>query len=301
MRGFHSRSRRQGLSLIEILVVIAIIAILVALLVPAVQRGRVQAARVACENNLKQIGLAFQSFHAVHKVFPSNGGWDGQQTIAAQDGTLFTIETFDFTTNAIYKFGVGDPKMSPKDQTGSWAFAILPHVDQTVVYENRDWTAGQPVYNCRSRRTPEAKPSVEADSLGNYKTGGWPWGRTDYAANLKAIDNRPYAVPESRFTDGISNTLIVGEKAYDVEKQALNWYYDEGYFTGGSKGTGRDAPGLSRDGPGINYKDNWGSPHAEGVHFLYGDGTVRLMRFDTSPGIVAALMTPDGNETVSPP
>jgi Protein of unknown function (DUF1559) len=99
----------------------------------------------------------------------------------------------------------------------------------------------------------------------------------------------------------MSNTILAGEKAYDIIVQAQNWYYDEGYFVGGSKGTARGAPGLSPDGPGINYKDNWGSPHADGVLFLFGDGGVRQLNFNTDPSIVAALLTPDGGETVAIP
>src|SRR6202043_1550394 len=115
---------------------------------------------------------------------------------------------------------------------------------------------------------------VLQDGNGIYSSGGWAWGRTDYAVNLNAFDNRPVCYPMSRFRNGLSNTVLVGEKAYDVEVQRLSWFYDESFFLGGSKGTSRGAPGLSHDGPGINYKDNWGSPHSGGVNFVYGDGSV---------------------------
>jgi prepilin-type N-terminal cleavage/methylation domain-containing protein len=292
---------RSAFTLIEMLVVIAIIAILIGLLVPAVQRVRFVAARVTCENNLKQIGLALLGFEGVYKVFPSNGGYDGTQTIAAQNGTRFTVSTHDYTPNALYKFGVGDPKLGPSEQTGSWAFSILPHIDQRPIYDKGDWSVPVPLYICPGRRSADAKPSVFNDDWGEYATGGWAWARTDYGVNLNAFDNRPTCHRISRFTDGMSNTILVGEKAYDVTVQALNWYYDEGYFVGGSKGTSRGAPGLSPDGPGINYKDNWGSPHTEGVLFLFGDGGVRRVGFATEPNIVAALLTPDGGELVSQP
>ena len=95
--------------------------------------------------------------------------------------------------------------------------------------------------------------------------------------------------------------VVVGEKAYDAVAQFGSWYYDEGFFLGGSKGTSRGAVGLSPDKPGINYKDNWGSAHQVGVFFLFGDGSVRMLTFGTEAYVMAALLTPDGGEAISPP
>jgi prepilin-type processing-associated H-X9-DG protein len=269
--------------------------------VAAVQRVRAAASSVQCENNLKQIGIALLQFHDNYKIFPSNGGWDGKQTISSTTGTQFTPETFDFTTSQAYLFGVGDPSLTPQNQTGSWAYAILPYIEQEPMFQQRQWTEAVPGYICPARRQPIPKPSVDGDAWGNYTHGGWAWGRTDYGVNLGAFDNRPTCHALKRFTDGPSNTILVGEKAYDAVVQEPSWYYDESFFLGGSKGTSRGAPGLSPDDPGINYKDNWGSAHLGGVQFLFGDGSVRVLAFDTDTSIVVALMTPDGNETVTLP
>jgi prepilin-type N-terminal cleavage/methylation domain-containing protein len=299
-------SCRRAFSLVEILAVIAIIGILVTLLVPAVQRMRKEADRVTCANNLSQVGLAMQNFLALNKVFPSNGGWDGKQTIQDVNGQQFTPETYDYTTNRAYACGVGDPKFGPKAQTGSWAYALLPYIDQDVIYNEREWTVAMPTYICPSRRSSQPTPTVDGDAVGKYKGGGWSWARTDYGVNLKAFDNRPVCHSDKRFQDGLSNTILVGEKSYDRSVQEKSWYYDEPYFLGGSKGTARDAPVMTPDGPSldgtyVNYKDYWGSTHSAGVHFLFGDGTVRLLNFDMDKKTLFALMTPDGKETVTPP
>ncbi len=110
----QNRSLPRGFTLIELLVVIAIIAILIALLVPAVQRVREAAAQTQCKNNLKQLALAIHSFNSANKTFPTYNG-----IYPASKGS--TLQTAN--TGAVY---------------GSWIVHILPYIDQG---------ASAPIYN----------------------------------------------------------------------------------------------------------------------------------------------------------
>ena len=103
--------RRSGFTLIELLVVIAIIAVLIAILLPAVQQARAAARRTQCQNNLKQIGLALHQFHDTYGAFPpARLVLDGVRTLSSNGTTS----------------GVDEP---------SWLIHILPHLEQTALYQ----------------------------------------------------------------------------------------------------------------------------------------------------------------------
>jgi prepilin-type N-terminal cleavage/methylation domain-containing protein/prepilin-type processing-associated H-X9-DG protein len=282
--------RRHAFTLIELLVVIIIIAILAGLVLSALQRARAAALVNRCQHNLRQIGFGMLSFNAQQGVFPSNGGWDGTQTIASKSGDQFTPETYVIYPGIALKWGTGDPKLPPEQQTGSWAFAILPFEEQDSKYENRSWMEAEPLYICTARRNVEPVTCVDQDAHCVYTSGGWAWGKTDYAANAFAVPVRPLCRGDDEFTKGLSNMILVGEKAYDKSVQSNTWFYDEPYFLGGATGTARGGEKLVRDGNNITFKHHWGSNHSSGVDFLFGDGSVRMLGFGTDQATMKSLL-----------
>jgi len=294
------RLPERGFTLIGLLVVLAIIAVLTGLLLPAVQKVREAGNRATCANNLKSIGLAFHQHHDAYQVFPSNGGWDGKEQLLTSTGTTITITTVEFATPAplVHIWGIGEPGLPPAGQTGSWGYPLLPFLEQQAIYVNRTWELPVKLYICPSRR-PAAQLAPDKDQYGTYGGGGWYWSKTDYAANGLVVPNRPYCLGLAQLTDGSSNTLLAGEKAMDPQNYVTGtWYWDEPFFIGGAGGTVRTGSAILHDAPGINFPYNWGAAHPVGAQFLFADGSVRMIAFGTAPNIVNALLTPNGQEVI---
>ncbi len=211
---FLSRSR-HAFTLIELLVVIAIIAILIGLLLPAVQKVREAAARTKCQNNLKQVGLGFNNFHSTYGCFPP-GGLSGA--------------TDNVTRSAARRVGVDTPGV-----IHSWSPFLLPYIEQDNIAKqysfNVNWNASAnqtaianeiKIFLCPS--TPNSSGRVctgggvnnpPSDYAPNnaYSSSLASAGYCDVVADYSGVlqVNRTYSIPEVR--DGTSNTILISECA----------------------------------------------------------------------------------------
>jgi prepilin-type processing-associated H-X9-DG protein len=248
-----------------------------------------------------------QQHHDVHGVFPSNGGWDGKQSIRTTDGRRTHVSVTEFQFSLTFYWGVGQTGRAPRDQTGSWAYALLPFLEQQAIQQHRTWTEPVRVYVCPSRRAAQARAPAD-DQYGRYQGGGWKWAPTDYAANALVVPNRPFCRRLADVRDGASQTALAGEKSVSPVNYATGtWYWDEPFFTGGSGGTQRgfgtrpgEGTAVVRDAPdmGFAFRYSWGSAHPAGAQFLFADGAVRLVSYGTPTVVVSAVLTPAGGEVV---
>jgi hypothetical protein len=182
----------------------------------------------------------------------------------------------------------------------------LPFIGEDEAFRKADHTRAVPAYYLGTRRPIRAQAVPKADPVyakWTYQDAGLgPWGRTDYAANDQVVrGGMSNVMKPEQIRDGLAETLLAGEKAMDTDAvKAGGWYWDEPIVLGGSGGTGRKGDRLLRDAPKLveEVADNWGSPDAVGVWFLFCDGHTRLFRYNTPRKIVKAMITPNGKDDV---
>jgi prepilin-type N-terminal cleavage/methylation domain-containing protein len=306
--------QRRGFTLIELLVVIAIIAILIGLLLPAVQKVRAAAARTKCQNQLKQIGLALHNHESRLGFFPP--------------GFSSTV--------------LPNRESSPNGPAWGWASHILADMEQDAIYRQIDFRRSilDPVHSTvvKSVITNFICPADPAmPTMDVYRfTGGvfdgtkvlTDAGRSNYVASIGTVeageeppeiaDGVFYRNSRTRMTeiiDGTSNTYFVGERG--TKTAFLTWL-------GAVPGSGVPKPpltGLPSDwdgeGAGVHilghasdeighqpngvsgHVDDYSSYHPQGAIFLLGDGSVRTVNDSISPAIFQAYATRSGGEPLS--
>jgi len=286
---------RKAFTLVELLVVIAIIAILIGLLVPAVQKVRESGNRVQCQNNLKQIGIAMHAYHGANKAFPR--------------GYLATGAFVDGATDTTPGWG--------------WGAYILPYLEQAPLFEQLNF--GQPVQSSTAIATVIPTYICPSDYVGTgvFAVTDVNWnticmaGATSYAGccggsytttagtvstvstttgmNDTGVGNgilyRNSSIRLTDITDGTSNTVLVEERSFAHVQGNWAGAISGGYCNTGPYNQAAVAGKLGQgagdlvlihastvNNPGGRNLDDSNSTHFGGANFLLADGSVHFIR-----------------------
>ncbi|MBN9523171.1 DUF1559 domain-containing protein [bacterium] len=318
---------RRAFTLIELLVVIAIIAILIGLLLPAVQKVREAAARSKCANNLKQIGLAAHNYEGVYGGLPP--------------------AAIDFDSNAPSTLPFPAPRNNRPAR--SFHFTLLPYIEQSNIQNGfditKDWRElvnrplvgnAIPIYLCPS--APGGSRTRSFGAPADYGGGTVTGYVTDYlvfARNRSSIDktnllsatvNSSWSgavvpnvnTPVISVTDGTSNTLMVVESAGGPTQYRLGkpdpsgattadtqmWADHRNYhvFDGSSPTTGDSYSTTTGTAASCAINCTNGgeaySFHTGGMNALRADGSVFFLKSSVTVGVVAALITRSNGEVL---
>jgi prepilin-type N-terminal cleavage/methylation domain-containing protein/prepilin-type processing-associated H-X9-DG protein len=293
------RQPRRAFTLLELLVVIALIGALLGMLLPAVQKARDAATRARCGNNLRQLGLAAHQYHDARGSFPAGVRWQ-----KARDPYLFS----------------------------SWLTHLLPYLEQQNL-----WAATEDAYRQSPSpvrgsshvglSTPLAVLACPADprvTSVQFAPRSKRWvALTSYLGvagrDVLTCDGvlfRDSTIRVADISDGTSRTLLAGERPPSADLQYGWWYAGLGQKATGSADMllgveepnlmpvtkGSCPPGTYRFGPGRFEEQcdlfHFWSPHSGGANFLFVDGSTRFLRYQAAP-LLPALASRAGGESVA--
>jgi prepilin-type N-terminal cleavage/methylation domain-containing protein/prepilin-type processing-associated H-X9-DG protein len=324
---------RSAFSLIELLVVVAILAVLIGLLLPAVQQARETAQRASCQNNLRQLGAASHNFISangtlptyfgvyppdgdVYSWFPANnrlkmyGGWFAHLLPFVEQDNVYNRTMADIRAS-----GWNEPHWDVPPTYVIGEIIIEQYNGHTYIYieyipvggsgyhVDGIWIDGVHEATYKVLQCP-SDPTLP---LTNGRVYGW-WGSTNYLANYNAWAANPaygtWSPPAglAQFMDGTSNTVLFGEGYAECDRIGRIALYSWFYHNFGLDWYQQPNTLMFQDHPAVAACDNWRaqSGHRGGMNVGLADGSVRIV----SPAIsqqtwTNALMPRDGNTLAS--
>lgn len=279
----------KGFTLVECLVVVAILGVLISILLPAVQYVRESARQAECQSHLRQIAIAMHSHQSAHGVIPS-GGWGSNWVGEAAKG-----------------FG-------PK-QPGGWIYSLLPYIEQQSLFQMssgssptvqrtnaaRMLQSSVPVFLCPTRRTGGVSRYSGALPLKNCDPVEMA-AKNDFAIN-QAVSGIKSEWTFLDIRDGLSQTIFSGEKLLrrsspsgPGDEDAMLVGMDDDNHRSAAIELGRDfSTGVSTGGLGF------GSAHARGCNFVFFDGSTKSLSFGIDQTTLRMLGDPSDGKTVEVP